>query len=228
MILLKFIIGFALLILASVNHFIIYSTRCDVGSILNYVTLRRVKAYIILGLSALIFQLIIEYYNISNMIDPYMCRLLGFLPLVVILLSMNLELLLRLPNLQYEYPIKLNPKADTFYTLTGLITLCLFFDRIPFKPCLIVTISTMVLTVSTLISSVFLIKYMRIAYTLVDRIDVSVPVKIFVFASMVFGFQSMASFCSPEVACWFALIGVSSLLLSTIVIICHIRSLAIV
>jgi len=69
MIILKFILGFTLLVLASVNHFIIYSTRCDIGNLLNYLSLRRVEVYIALGLFALIFQLIIGFYNLLGKLD---------------------------------------------------------------------------------------------------------------------------------------------------------------
>jgi len=228
MIILKSILGFTLLVLASVNHFIIYSTRCDIGNLLNYLSLRRVEVYIALGLFALIFQLIIGFYNLLGKLDQYTCRMLGFLPLVIVLLFMNLDLFLKLPRLSYEYA-KINLKADTFYVLTGLIALCLFFDKISFfRPCPIITILTMVLTVLIIISGLLLIKYMKIAYTLTDRMDVSVSVKLLLFTSMVFGFQSMASFCYPTIACWLALLGVFSLLMSIIVIVYTIRSLAII
>jgi len=86
----------------------------------------------------------------------------------------------------------------------------------------------MVLTVLILISGIFLVRYMKIVYTLFDRIDVGVPVKLLLFTSMVFGFQSIASFCYPTIACLLVLLGVFSLLLSIIVIVYTIRSLAII
>ena len=194
MLLVKFILGLTLLTLASINHIIIYSTQCNIGDILSYLSLRRVKIYIILCLLALIFQLVLGFCNLLGEIDLYTRRVLGFLPLVIILIFMNIGLLLKLSKLPHEYTLKPNLKADTFYVLAGLIAFCLFFDKISFfKPCPIITSIMILLIVLTVISGMFLIKYMKIAYILVDRVDIDASMKLLIFASMVFGFQSMAS-----------------------------------
>ena len=229
MLVVKFILGFTLLVLASINHLIIYSTRCHVGDLLHYLSLRSVKVYIALCLFALIFQLILVFGNLFGGIDFCTRRLLGFLPLVCVLLFMNIGLLLKLPNMSQECTSKLNLKADTFYVLASLVTLCLFFDRIGFiKPCPVMTSVMVLLIAITVVSGLFLIRYMKLAYILVDRMDVDAFVKLLIFTSMVFGFQSMASFCYPEIASWLALLGVSSLLLSAVVVICTVRRLAVV
>ena len=228
MLVLRLIVGLILLCLAGINHFLIYSSACDPSVLISYLTPKKEAAHIVAIQVALVFQFVLGVFNILGMVSPYTLRMLTFFPLEIVLLVTNAELLVTmLRNHVSEYCKIITPRADTFYTICSLLAVILFFDRISIRPCIAVVTLIAILTILTAIFGVVLLKYLKIVHELPDPLRVRLPVKIFVFSSIVFGFQGMAVYFAPIVGCWLALIGVLSLMVSWAVTVYRLWKLAV-
>jgi len=219
MLLVKFVIGFSLFITAMVNHMVAYSEWHEIGDLLSYVTKRKILFFFTLGLLALLVQCVVGYGRMTGLLSIDTCRLLGFIALELVLLIMNLDLLMT--STKFALP---KVKADTFYVVICLIAICLFFERISTaEPCVIVVFATMSFVVLVIVLIVLLMRYFSIANILVERINFERHVKVFVFSSMVFGLHGIASYCYPKIACWLALLGISSLFVAGLMLVWSIR-----
>ena len=216
----KFVIGFSLFITAMVNHMVVYSERHEIGDLVRYITRRKILFFFFtLGLLALIVQCVVGYVRMTGLFSIDTCRLLGFTVLELVLLTMNLDLLII--STKFALP---RVKADTFYVVIRLIAICLFFDRVSTaEPCVIVFFATMSFVILVIVLIFLLMRYFSIANILVERINFERPIKVFVFSSMVFGLHGIASYCYPQIACWLALLGISSLFVAGLMSVWSIR-----
>jgi hypothetical protein len=225
MILVKFVIGVLLLVIALVNHVVIYSEP-EIGYVLRYITKRRVLIYFFLGILALITQCVLNYERIMGSITMSTCQLFGFTAFEIVLLLMNIQLFILSTKITSINLIK--PKEDTFYVITSLVAICLLFDKISAKcPCVFITFAVIFLMISLIVLTSFLMKYLSVTHILVEDINVTRHLKLFVFGSMVFGLHGIASFCYPKITPWLVILGICSLLLAGSLLISSIRQLRI-
>ena len=215
----RLIIGIFLFTTALINYAIIsrpecYSSFSDVSHSISFILQKRFIIYAIVGAVALLLNCIPSILRVHGYISPEFAKQFCFLSVDVALIAINLDIL--------KSHVALKPRfgMDAFNLIVGLIAICLLFDRIPYTPtpAVIMTMTT-ALTAITTLATLFMLKYFRIVQMLVEFVDVGDVTKIFTFASMVFGINSMCVDVCRDITCWLAFLGLISLMLMDVVLI---------
>ncbi len=188
----RFVIGVILFTLSTINHSSLYAEQNS-----NILDIHKFVRYSIASVILIVIQGVLGLCIVLIKLNPVYHTIICFSIILILLIMLNLELII---TFYKNNCLSLRREGFEAVIYSIVITLLLYHvHSIMFKGVMIIIVSA--LTVIMLSATIFLWKYLKDLSKLVDTVNIGESMKIFTFASMLFGITGILSDLYKNMSC---------------------------